>query len=302
MQTLRNSAQVQAEIKRTRHRMEQPLYILFSIGMILLLLFCLLAGYGTTLMDHYGSTPEEIETFEVLKMIGYGLPLVLVLYLVFVALFGHYICYGKVLSNAIRVTEKNFPEIYEKSREFAGLLGMKKVPEVYIAQENGSLNAFATIVPGRKYIQLNAEIVDVAYMENHDLETVSFVMGHEFGHLYFKHSGIVHHILTFVGRLIPIVGPLLSRSQEYSCDRVAQALTASAGTREMMMMAAGRHLYYYADAQDYIDNILKKRNFVERLSVWVTSILSSHPIIPLRLAALADPQKKSGALFSLKFR
>lgn len=302
MQVLRAPLQVQAEIKRLRHRMEQPLYCLSTIGTFLLLAYLLLAAYGFTLLDRYGETAEEIAVFELLKALGYALPLVPVVLLALTALYAYYLNYCGVLSFAVRVTEKNFPELYEKSREFAHLLGMKNVPEVYIAQENGILNAFAAIAPGRKYIQLNAEIVDIAYMENHDLETVSFIMAHEFGHLYFNHTGLPRFILTFVFRLLPVVGPMFSRAQEYSCDRVAQVLTEQEGTREMMALVAGRHLYKYADAQDYLENIFQKRNFLERLSVWMKNMMSSHPINPLRLAALADPQKRSGALFSVKLR
>ena len=98
----------------------------------------------------------------------------------------------------------------------------------------------------QRYVQLNSEIVDIAYMENKDFDTLYFVMAHEFGHHYFNHVTLAHSFSILLPRIIPILGPLYSRSQEYTADRVAQVLTESTGIKCMAMLSAGRHLYPYA--------------------------------------------------------
>jgi Zn-dependent protease with chaperone function len=130
-------------------------------------------------------------------------------------------------------------------------------------------------------------------MENKDFDAVYFVMAHEFGHQYCKHPTFHYSLLTFVGRLIPVFGPLLSRSQEYSADRIAQLLMDNDCVDKAMTLIAGRHLYKYIHARDYIDDEENQKG----LFMWIVNLTASHPVMPKRIAALADPQKKSGKLF-----
>jgi Zn-dependent protease with chaperone function len=174
------------------------------------------------------------------------------------------------------------------------MLGMKKLPEVYIVQQNGILNAFAASgLLGKRYAQLNAELVDIAYMENRDFNPVYFVLAHEFAHHYYKHTYFLNKLLISFGRMGPGFGSTLSRAREYSCDRLAQLLTGSDGVREIMILNAGRHLYRYVDLNDYIDSARKEKGIFLRF----VNLLSSHPVQVKRVLALADPRRKSGKLF-----
>jgi Zn-dependent protease with chaperone function len=89
---------------------------------------------------------------------------------------------------------------------------------------------------------------------------------------------------------------MYSRSQEYSADRVAQVLTEDVGIRCMAMLTVGRHLYPYVDVDDYLQNIYKKPNVLERIARWIVNLMTDHPINPLRVRAIVDPEKKSGRL------
>ena len=193
---------------------------------------------------------------------------------------------------AVRVSEKNFPEIYDKSVEFAEKLGLDKVPAVYVAQEGGIINAFASAIFGRRYAQLNAEIVEVAYLEHKDFSTVFFVLGHELAHIKLNHVTPINVLLTLFGRLVPVFGPMLSRAREYSCDRISQLLNQSDCLASIMLLYAGRHLYKYVDVQDYLYSVQQERGFF----LWLFNLNSSHPIGPKRVAALADPKWRSGKL------
>ena len=213
-----------------------------------------------------------------------------------------YRTYADQMSYSIRVSEKNYPEIYQKVREYTWLLGWKKEPEVYVQQMNGSLNAFTCWVPGKVFIQLNAEIVDIAYMEHKDFDTIFFVMAHEFGHAYLHHVQLYYSFWSMLASFIPFLGsnillPMLSRSREYSADRVAQALTGGVAQEDcMMLLGAGRHSYKYVDTQSYISEIMAHYGPIERFFRWLVNLLASHPIMPYRVQAILDPYKRSGRL------
>ena len=260
------------EIDNARHRSEKGLFIFCVISNFLILLFLL----------------WDFTAGNLIGMIFLGVMIFLLL--VFIPL---YKMYGNTRAYSVKVSEKNFPEIYQKSVEFAAKLGMNEVPAVYIEQQNGIINAFATAVIGKRYVGINAEIVDIAYMENKDFEPVYFVLAHEFAHHYFKHTSISIILLTFFGMFVPVLGSAYSRSREYSCDRLAQLLLESDCAREAMILSAGRHLYRHVDLDDYIDNARTERGFF----IWFTNLIASHPIPLKRIAALVDPQRKSGKLF-----
>jgi Zn-dependent protease with chaperone function len=215
-----------------------------------------------------------------------------VVFLVILTIYMLYEIYAMTRARAVRVSEKNFPEVYYKSVEFATKLGLDKVPAVYITQEGGMINAFASAVFGRRYAQLNAEIVEVAYLEHKDFRTVFFVLGHEFAHIYYKHVAPHNILLILFGRLIPVIGPMLSRAREYSCDRLSQYLNQSDCVDGIMLLYTGRHLYKYVDINEYLINAEQEKG----LFLWLYNLNASHPIGPKRVAALADPLSRDGEL------
>ena len=304
---------VQSQIKRTRHKAEIPLYIISIIlgSIALVAMYAAIFGEygivdkikeGLTLADITEANPEFgsilfgfIAAFALLGGFGFFC------YLVIMQLYIYYQQYSDEMCYSIRVTEENFPEIYAKAQEFSQLLGWKKAPEIYIQQMDGSINAMASWVPGKKYVHLNAEVVDIQYLEHKDFDTLCFVMAHEFGHLYLHHVQIYYNFWSSLAVTIPVAGkyflaPLLSRAREYSADRVAQALTGECGTETMMFLTAGRHLYKYANAEDYMAWVNKDKNFIEKFARFVRNMLSSHPVTPFRTKAILDPTQKSGRL------
>ena len=165
-------AVVQAEIKKTRHKKEVPLYVfLIIIGLMACVLLILRDAQGdgllveikeflSSLPDLSSKDPDSIMQLAIIilsLMFGAGAIIILVV----MSLYQMYRTYADQMSYSIRVSEKNYPEIYQKVREYTWLLGWKKEPEVYVQQMNGSLNAFTCWVPGKVFIQLNAEIVDI---------------------------------------------------------------------------------------------------------------------------------------------
>ena len=304
---------VRAEIKRTRHKAEHFCYVLSIVSGIFVVIYYMikffqdggiLENLGEMLAD--SNIPASSPAFYTIAVAILGIVSIAggigaVIFFVLVQLYAYYKMYANDMSYSIRVTEKNYPEIYEKVQEYTRLLGWKKAPEVYVQQMNGDINAYTSWVPGKVYVHLNAEIVDLLYLHG-DLDTISFVMAHEFGHAYLHHVQIYYNVWTVFCAFIPffgkkIISPLLGRAREFSADRVAQALTGGkAELRTMMFMAAGRHGYLRTDAEDYMLWINKNHNFLEKIARFITNLFADHPIMPFRTAAIMDKNKKSGRL------
>ena len=305
---------VQSEIKRTRHKWERILYFLTILAGLAMFVFIVHAAFGEDgAMDQIkaklaeGNVTESTPYFSSMIMIVITLSSLIVgfgaiILFAFSYLFQLYKQYADDMSYSVRVSEKNYPEIYEYVKEFTRLLGWKKEPEVYIQQMNGEINAYSCWVPGKSFVHLNAEIVDLGYLEHKDFETIAFVMAHEFGHLYLHHVQIHYNLWTVFANFIPVVGqkfinPLLQRAREYSADRVAQALTDGKAQVECMMLCAiGRHIYKYTDVDDYMAWINRDHNIIERFARFLTNMVTNHPIMPFRTAAILDEEKKSGRL------
>lgn len=191
--------------------------------------------------------------------------------------------YAKNKASALKITEQNFPEVYAIVCEQARKLGMKKVPEVYVIQANGVLNAFSTFCLSKQYITVNAEIFEVAYREHHDLDSLSFIIAHEMSHIYFGHAKLMYNLGILFANALPVFGTTASRAREYSCDRLAQRITGNDGIDSMFMLMVDRHIYKMVDKADYIKNAEEQKG----LFLWVSNLLADHPVACKRIPALA---------------
>ena len=82
--------------------------------------------------------------------------------------------YAKNKASALKITEQNFPEVYAIVCEQARKLGMKKVPEVYVIQANGVLNAFSTFCLSKQRYTRNI----IRFVPNSMYQIVFIASGH----------------------------------------------------------------------------------------------------------------------------
>ncbi|MFA9377840.1 MAG: M48 family metallopeptidase [Lachnotalea sp.] len=190
--------------------------------------------------------------------------------------------YAGYRSMSVKITEKNFPEIYEIVKEYSQRLGMKKVPSVYLVQANGVLNAFASCIPFKQYIELYADLVEVAYREHDDMDTLKFIIAHEITHIHLGHATLSYNYSILFANMVPLLPNIASRTREYSCDRIAQKLSGSDGIDAMMTLTAGIHLYKKVDKEDYIENAKEVKGFF----VWCYNLVCTHPVMSKRVLAL----------------
>lgn len=225
--------------------------------------------------DYY---EEFVNDFPIeLQLLGYGFALLVIGYL------SLYLTLANVKASSVKITQRNFPEIYQLIFCYAQRLGMERVPDAYIVQQSGVLNAFSSFIFRRQYIQINSEIFEVAYREHKDLNALGFVIAHELSHIYYGHATLHYNLPIWFSMNVPLFSAIASRTREYSCDRLAQRLTNYDGMEAIIMLMVDRHLYKMVDKQDYIDQTAREGGFF----LWLVNLLSTHPIMPKRIRALA---------------
>src|SRR5690625_5680034 len=82
---------------------------------------------------------------------------------------------------------------------------------------SGSVNAFAVGHGFRRYVVIPSDMFEVGG-HSRDPEALRFVIGHEVGHLAAGHVSYFRLVFTNLLSLLPILGPALSRAQEYTAD------------------------------------------------------------------------------------
>lgn len=202
-----------------------------------------------------------------------------------------YYFYATYRANSLRITEKNFPEVYALIEEYANRLGIV-VPKAYVTQRSGVLNAFSAFLIRKQWICIHSEIFEVAYREHKDMDALAFVIAHEMAHIYYGHATLHYNLWILFSSAIPILGATASRAREYSCDRLAQRLTGTDGLDAMLMLVVDRHLYKMVDKEDYVEEMRHRKGFF----LWAANLAADHPVMCKRVVALADG-RGSGRLY-----
>ena len=294
------------EIEGCRHKSEKKwygilLFINFSI-IIAVIIFCIIniPRYNTlpnTLKESF-SDPSSyanviISPSSALNSFPTELQLLLTGIVAIIAFpFGVNLYYAKYRSRAIKITENNFPEVYNNIAKFSHKMGLKKVPEALLIQQNGVMNAFSAFIIRKQYIEIDSDLFEIAYREYNDLDSINFIIAHELAHIKYKHATFYYNLFIIFSTIIPIIGTTASRAREYSCDRLAQKVTGNTGVEAIFSLFAGKHLYKRIDVYDYINYSNDIRGFF----VWCTILMSSHTILPKIIRALIQ-MKGSGELY-----
>ncbi|PVY97989.1 M48 family metallopeptidase [Actinomycetospora cinnamomea] len=181
----------------------------------------------------------------------------------------------------VQLSPRQFPELYRTADEFAAALRLRRRPDIYVANGNGTLNAFAAQAAGHDYVVLNSELFANLYA--HNREGLRFVLGHELGHIRLHHVALWYQLAVAYSSRIPILGPTLSRLREYSCDRHGAAL-APHGAAGLVLLTAGRHTETAVD----VDQLLEQGRHLRGFWVGLAQLPRSHPFTVRRLERLVD--------------
>ena len=210
-----------------------------------------------------------------------------VFYIIFIALLyliAHGLHLGHVRGNGIRVSAKQFPELMAMADSHARRLGMEETPAIFVLQSGGVLNAFATRFLGRNFVVLYSDVLALATQKGE--KAVSFVLGHELGHIQRKH--MTRRMVLYPAMVVPFLGSAYSRACEYTCDRYGNALEPEAGVDGLLVLAAGRDLYNQVDSTEFSKQSESEAGFF----VHFAECIATHPHLSKRVAALSAVRRR----------
>jgi Zn-dependent protease with chaperone function len=199
---------------------------------------------------------------------------------VFAALFFmvHGLMIGSIRGNGVRVTPTQLPELHAAVARHSETLGLDKVPDVFLLQAGGLLNAFATRFLGRDFVVLYSDVLAMA--EREGKAVVGWIVAHELAHV--RRGHLKHRWMIMPARFIPYLGAAYSRACEYTCDRIAAHCQPDGAVDGLLTLAAGPELYRRVDAREFADQVKTEGGF------WVrrAELMSTHPTLPKRVAAM----------------
>lgn len=205
-----------------------------------------------------------------------------------VILYANLIMLGSIRGNGIRIQQNQFPDVHERVVALSNAMGLKRVPDVFIVQSEGALNAFATRFLGRDMVVIYSEVFELARQGG--ASELDFIIAHELSHIKRRH--VWKNILLVPANFIPFLSEAYSRSCEYTCDREAAYYTQNgiAAKRALTILGSGKDLYLEVNEQAYLEQIKSESN----VAVWLSEVLSSHPRLPKRIQAVGRFMKVEG--------
>lgn len=252
---------------------EPPLYIL-GVVINVLIVGAILSSYWW--MEEMPTQVRGGTRGQVIQYAMYGL-----LLLIPGIVIGRQIQRASILGQAVQLSREQFPDIYAVMDTYARRLRLRRRPEIYLANGNGTLNAFATSSVGRDYVVISNELF--ANLYNNNRQGLAFIIGHELGHIRRNHTKIWYQFSILFFSVLPILSYCLSRAREYTSDRHG-AWLAPDGIEGLVMLASGRYVYQQVNLAEILN---QERQF---RGIWaaLASMLQSHPLTIRRIKTLVD--------------
>ncbi len=187
-----------------------------------------------------------------------------------------------IKGNGIKVSDEQFPDLYEHFKNCCVVLGIKQQPGIYLINGDGIMNAFAARFLGKHWIVLHSDIVD-ALSENP--EAVNFYIGHELGHIRSGHLFLGPYL--WPSGILPLIGSAYSRAREYSCDQFGRACckNSRSAVQGLIALAAGRKRWLSTDIPVYTCQAYESSGF------WMSfhELVADYPWLSKRAMRLHDP-------------
>lgn len=192
---------------------------------------------------------------------------------------GNGLLVAQLKADAVKVEGDQLPELANTFTKVCAKLQIQKIPDLYVLQSGGLLNAFTTRHSGRNFVVVYSELLDTYGPDSAEIE---FLLGHELGHI--KRSHILKRLLVAPGLFFPLLGNAYSRACELSCDRhgMFSATESQGAINAMMILAGGKLAKTLMTPAPLASQYAKHRGFFVS---WY-ELISGYPTMSQRLANL----------------
>lgn len=194
-------------------------------------------------------------------------------------LIAHLSLIAHIRGSAVKLGPSQMPGLHERVVRLAKRLGFNKVPDAYLQESGGKLNAFATRFMGANFLVLYADLVN-ACGDNED--ALDFIIAHELGHIHRGH--LKWHWLKAPALFIPFLGSAYSRACEFTCDRYGflASKDKNKGLLGLALLAVGPQHVASLNLKAFVAQEQDMNTVMMRLGSW----LASHPPLAVRIAML----------------
>ncbi len=192
-------------------------------------------------------------------------------------LFAHSAFISHLKGSGVRISENQYPDLYEKLQNGCSKVGLTEIPEAYLLRTD-FFNAMATKFLGRHFVVLFTDVVDSLESQP---GAIDFYIGHELGHIHRKH--LTWSTFIMPASVLPIIGSALRRAEEYTCDRYGVACCQSENDIKAAIaaIAAGDTRWKTINVDSYLDQIADTSGF------WMSfnELTSDYPWLTKRMAS-----------------
>jgi len=253
-----------------------------------------------TVAPHSGETSLKLALFIVGTLLWILLIISMVgaAYAIFFGVFffvTHMILIAHIRGSSVKLGPQQMSGLYNRVVQLSERIGLKKVPDAYLLQAGGVLNAFATRFGSRNFVVLHSEMVRSC---GENMDALDFIIAHELGHLHRGH--LRWRWLKAPAMIVPFLGSAYYRSCEYTCDRYGAKACSDPSHRlnGLCILAAGARYAPLVNQREFVAQTKDLNTPFMKLGGW----FATHPPLARRAAAL-DPSLKpagqSGALSTL---
>ncbi len=182
-------------------------------------------------------------------------------------------------ANGVRIGPTQFPEVYEDYIAMCERLGMRNVPELYIADGQIKTPSTSDSTWSTQFIVLDTSFLGDQPEERRPV--YRFLLAHELGRLRLGHTHWLNELLTAYVIRIPLLRNPMQHTRTYSHDRYSAVLAPDA-VRGLVVQATGRHLLAHID----LDGFLRQMRAVRGWRPRILQLTQGSPYLAFRLQAL----------------
>lgn len=234
---------------------------------------------------YYGLSAIVGALFWFLMLIDYPVEIITALILLLIVLWINQQYFKAfVWGNAIHVNDSQYKELNEIVIQQAQELQLKRVPDVFILNGQGMVNAMAVRFLSGRFILLYSDLVDLMLKRN-EMDELKMIIGHELGHHAAGHVLFLKRLLIYPVFFFPIVAYSWGRACELTADRIGMALTNNkeASIKALASIACGSQSL---SSSLNIENFKLQEKKIPGLFGFLYELYSTHPRTTKRIISL----------------